>query len=758
MAQYIPEELKDKEDINIFIVPDSVETLGLIGRANKHNAKEIVAIAGSRGKTTLKEMIFQLMEPFANISRSPRSYNSKIGVPLSLWQIPENTDLALIEAGVSMKGEMAHLEELIKPDTVIFTNIGEAHANGFESKKEKAGEKVRIAEGENVKTIIYTPDDINLKETIENISGNKNIIRWSLKDDKVELYITLNNQKGESNPELEYIWKEERHDIPVILDKPYDLENIAAALAFMLKEGIGHELIADRFKKLHRIKTRLNVSQGINGCSIIQDSYTSDLSSLLPAIDFMKRRKMPMQSMTLILSDLYHQGNEIDSTYREVAKIIAQTGIKKIIGVGESLKKYSHLFPSNSEFYKSTDDLLSHISASDFNDEIILLKGAPQYEFEKIYKLLEAKKHETVLEVNLDAMLRNYNYFRSLVPHTTGLIAMVKAFGYGVGSYEIAKTLQDAGASYLAVAALDEGIDLRENGISMPIMVMNPRSASYRALFNHRLQPVIYSKSMLKDLINDAKKYGLGEYPVHLKLDTGMHRMGFEEKDLKELAVLLKECDNIKVASVFSHLATADCPDMDSFTLRQLERFDSMSQFLIEELGYPVKRHILNSSGIIRFPAWHYDYVRLGIGLYGANTLPEEIEPRLSCVATLRSVIICIREVEPGEAVGYSRKGTINKKSRIATLPIGYADGIDRRFGNGAIKVLVNGKAAPTIGNICMDATMIDVTDIECNEGDTVEIFGEKIDISYLADTLSTIPYEILTSVSPRVKRVYYRE
>lgn len=764
VVEYLPDEISKLEDGNFFIVPDSIEALREIGKSHRFRAKEIVAITGSRGKTTLKEMIFQLMEPLKLISRSPRSFNSKIGVPLSLWQISNKTDIALIETGISKKDEMLQQVQTIEPHTVIFTNIGEAHSGGFSSLKEKTAEKALLASGKSVKDVIYCKDNSLLDEIIKNIINKedqgKNLIRWSIKDRDVELFIEL---KGN---QLNYVWDKKTYSFKVVPEKEYDLENIAGALAFMLKEEVDHKIIQERFRNLSRIKTRLNVSDGVNGCSLIIDSYTSDLSSLLPAIDFMARRKRPDQTSTLIISDLHHEGADQEETYRGMSKIVQQTGIEKFIGIGKNLSEHRSLFPVNSEFYETTQEFLKQLTASDFNDEIILLKGSGEFNFEKILERLESKKHETVLEVNLDAIQRNYNYFRSHLPSTTGVIAMVKASGYGAGSYEIAKTLQDAGASYLAVAALDEGIDLRHNGITMPIMVMNPRAANYRALFNHRLQPVIYSMSMLNDLRKQAKKYGVGEYPVHIKLDTGMHRMGFLPDELEELKSILCSLQNIKVASIFSHLATADCLDMDKYTLRQLQRFEDMSSEIMKVLSYHVDRHILNSAGILRFPQYHYDLVRLGIGLYGANTLPPEIEKPLSPVSTLRSVIINIREIEgpqegnleSDEAVGYSRNGKINRRSRIATIPIGYADGMNRKFGNGNVKLWIDGHLVPTIGNICMDATMLDVTDVYCKEGDSVEIFGENISVQALADTLDTIPYEVLTSISPRVKRIYYRE
>lgn len=752
VCQYIPEDFPKTHEANLLIVPDTIKALSYIGSLHRGNAREIVAITGSRGKTTVKELIFQLMEPLKEISRSPRSYNSKIGVPLSLWQIPEHTDIAIIEAGISRKGEMPPLSATISPDTVIITNVGEAHAAGFGSLQEKTEEKCLLASGSSVQTVIYPMDNPLISQTLNGITEGKNLIGWSSKNPATDVYIRENGDG------ISYTWKNVNYSLPVKIEQPYDLENFAGALTFMLKEEISPETIQERVKNLQKINTRMNVSEGINGCTVILDSYTSDISSLQPAIDFAKRRKMPWQSFTLIISDPHHEVSSLKDTYKEISNIAERNGVNKLIGIGKNFIEHSNLIIGNTEFFSDTKTFLKRMSLSDFSNEMILLKGSGEYGFEKIFEQLEARKHETVLEVNLDALLRNYNYFRSHVPSTTGVIAMVKASGYGAGSYEIAKTLQDAGASYLAVAALDEGVDLRRNGITMPIMIMNPRATDYKALFDNRLEPVIYSSGMLDTFLHEVEKFGKEENRIHLKLDTGMHRMGFTSEQIPALCEKLHNNSKIKVATIFSHLATADCLDLNDYTHRQLRLFNEMSERITDSLSYPVKRHILNSAGILRFPEYHYDYVRLGIGLYGANTLPPEIEQPLSVVSTLRSVIICIREVVEGEAVGYSRKGEIKTKSRIATVPIGYADGMNRKFGNGGAKVFVNGKYAPTIGNICMDAMMIDVTGIDCDEGDSVEIFGENVKLQLLADTLDTIPYEVLTSVSPRVKRVYYRE
>ena len=755
VVEYVPEAMQRVKDINLFIVPDSKKALMEVGRQHRSYASEVVAITGSRGKTELKEILYNVLEPDFKISRSPRSWNSKIGVPLSLWQIEEGSDISIIEAGISQKGEMSNLAKSIDPNVVIFTNIGDAHSQGFASMLDKAKEKALLAKGNNVNAIIYPKDSILLDEAISNFSNGKKVISWSLNNKNADLYIEIKKKGPGEDTVLEYIWQKRKYQFKVELKEEFDIDNISSALAYYLYKGLDHKNIESRLSHISKISTRLNVAEGVNNCSIIIDSFTCDFSSLLPAIDFMLRRKMPSQTKTLILGDLKNMDEE---EVKKIATLVKETGINKFIGIGEKLTSFSFLFPKNSFFFKNTDDFLKNLSLSDFHNEILLVKGDQDLGFKRIGRILEAKKHETVLEVNLDSIIRNYNYFRSKVPLSTGIIAMVKAWGYGAGSYEIAKTLQDAGASYLAVAVLDEALDLRKNGITMPIMIMNPKASDYRLLFQHRLEPVIYSFSMLETLINEAKRNSFDDYPVHLKLDTGMHRMGFEKHEISLLTNILKKEHNIKVKTIFSHLATADCLDMDEFTKRQLRLFDSISKEIIEGLNYNIKRHILNSAGILRFPEYHYDFVRLGIGLYGANTLPKNLEKPLSVVSTLRTVVICIREVKQGEAVGYGRKGLAKENKRIATIPVGYADGLNRRLGNGNISVFINNHRVPTIGNICMDATMIDVTGIECSEGDEVEIFGENVPLQDLADILDTIPYEILTSVSPRVKRVYYRE
>ncbi len=740
VVESLPASASGMPEASWIIVPDTLKALQKVGAMGCRNASSVIAITGSRGKTTLKEWLFQLLSPSLNVSRSPRSYNSQIGVPLSLWGIRPGSDVALIEAGISKVGEMDSIARCIAPDTVVITNVGDAHAQGFSSREEKIREKVSLASGDSVKRVIFCADDPEVEAEVISQCSGKDLVGWHRADIPVDPF-------GDEfrNKEI----------------KDWEIENAGHAIAVARSLGVSESEIRKRLKKLHRIGTRLNVSEGVNDCLVIHDSYTSDQSSLAPALDFMKRRLAPGSKETLIVSDLLHEADSSDEAISSMAGLLKMSGVKRLIGVGPGMKKGAPILASvveESAFFDTTEELLASLSTSDFCNETILLKGAPEFEFGRISQLLEARTHETVLEVNLDAVVRNYNYFRSKLPAGTGLVAMVKASGYGAGSYEIAKTMQDCGAAYLAVAVLDEGIDLRRRGITMPVMVMNPKVVNYRQMFANRLEPEVFSMPMLLDVVKEAEKYGMKDYPVHIKLDTGMHRMGFVEEELPEVMRILNSTDSVRIASAFSHLATADCLDMDDYTLAQLQRFDRFTNYMLSQSPRPFLRHVLNSAGILRFPEYHYDMTRLGIGLYGVNTLPPEVEAPLSVVSTLRTVIIAIRDWKKGESIGYARRSILERDSRIATIPIGYADGMKRHFGRGNITVKVNGKDAPTVGNICMDACMIDVTGIDCKEGDVVEIFGPSASVYRLSDLLDTIPYEILTSVSPRVKRVYFRE
>lgn len=741
-------------------VDDTLAALQKEGASHRQYAREVVAITGSRGKTTLKEWMFQLLSPLRKIVRSPRSYNSRIGVPLSLHEIRPDTELAIIEAGVSEAGEMELLRKMIRPDTVIITNLGHDHDEGFADMTEKAREKMSLALG--AKRVIYPDDNPYLHraaEELKRLSPETELIGWTEKNPEGRYYVSR-----QEDGTIEYNLEEkERGSLPAPSVSRADFENSVSAFLYMMSDPELSMWTRRRFAKLEPVGTRLQVVEGANGCSVIEDSYTSDFSSLGPVLDFMKRRASSDRRLTVILSDPDREGGDPADEYREMARLLENKGIDRVIGIGEEIGRHRNLFgfAAESLFYNDTGSFLDSMTAADFMDEIILLKGAPRFGFEEIVHILEARTHETVLEVNLDAVVENYNTYRSRLPRDTGMICMVKADAYGAGSAEIASVLQDCGAAYLAVAVIDEGIALRKRGITMPIMVMNPRVSSYATMFNYDLEPEIYSFTMLEDVIREAEKRNRVSYPIHIKLDTGMHRTGFIESELPALMERIEGQSAVSLRTVFSHLATADCPDMDAYTLGQIERFERMTDYMLEYKrsrgSGTFRRHILNSAGILRFPQYHFDLARVGIGLYGARILPPDIQPDPAVVSTLRTVIINVREYEPGEAVGYARKGVISVPTKVATIPIGYADGMNRRFGNGAVKVRVKGHECPTIGNICMDACMIDVTGVDVREGDAVEIFGTSMPVEELAEAGGTIPYEILTSISPRVKRVYSR-
>ena len=758
VVTHIPEGMEDKADANFLIVDDVVQALQRIATRGDSFPGHLLAITGSRGKTTLKEWLYQLMEPLGGVSRSPRSYNSQIGVPLSMWGLDREAPLGIIEAGISRVGEMERLAPIIAPDTVIITNISDPHSDGFADDVEKAREKCILASRPETKVVIYGKDYSLISQALDETAPDKRRITWSYADRDADVFITRVEEK-DGDAVLKYAYNGAKHELRAPLHSEADYENAANALTFMLYRGVAPDVIAGRFRDLRKIGTRLNVSEGVNNCMLIRDSYTSDYSSLRPALHFARRRQPADHGLTLIMSDLKHEAADPAEVYRRLEQLVRSAGVSRFIGIGPDLCRCSDLFGRTAEFYTDVNDFLNHRSASDFVNETILLKSSPEADFNLIEAMLEARSHETVLEVNLDSIVSNFNYYRrKLPPESRGIVCMVKASGYGAGSYEIARTLQECGAAYLAVAVLDEGIELRDKGITMPIMVMNPRVANYKVMFANQLEPEIYSMSMLEDVIREADKNGVRKYPVHIKLDTGMHRMGFVGEELPALMARLSQTDAVEVRSVFSHLCTADCLDQDEFTELQLKRFREWSDYIVERSPNHVLRHVLNTAGMQRYPEHHYDMARLGIGLYGIRPVEEKDEEPLAVVSTLRTVVCAVHEWPAGDTVGYGRWGKLTRPSRIATIAIGYADGMNRHFGRGNINVMINGCEVPTIGNICMDACMIDVTDIECKVGDAVEIFGPEMPVERLSDLLDTIPYEILTSVSPRVKRLYYRE
>lgn len=755
VVEKVPDGLAGMVDTNFLVVADVREALHRIARSHRGRFDlPVIGITGSRGKTTLKEWLYRLLQPGLRIVRSPRSYNSQIGVPLSVWEVNRESELGIFEAGISMPGEMDALREIIRPTIGVLTNIGPEHADGFASRREKCDEKLKLFTG--CDTLIYRIDDADVNASLEASGITARRLGWSSSDPAAPVKVSIEECEASTAVTVAFDGKSSRAVIP--FTDTASVENAVAAQIVLMLLGVDAGDIAARMAALTPVGTRLNVIEGVNNCMLIFDAYTGDYHSLSPALDFMQRRVTADRRSTLILSDVMHETMTPENLYSNISHLIKQKGIHRFIGIGEEISAHNRFFSGNVRFYRSTDEFLAAVTPEDFHDELILIKGADRFNFNRLSDILEARQHETVLEVNLDAIVHNFNNFRSRIKPTTGIVAMVKASGYGAGSYELAKTLQSQGAAYLAVAVADEGMDLRKAGITMPIMVLNPKVVNYTTLFSHNLEPEIYSFDILDEIVREGARHGVRNYPVHIKLDTGMHRLGFLEGDMPRLIEVLKAQDVISPRSVFSHLAAADSPEMDDYTGQQFEIFSRCCDTLQAGFSHHILRHILNSTGITRFPEYQYDMVRLGICLYGIPTLPDRSQGDLQPVSTLRTVIIAIKEWEAGTTIGYNRRGVLCRRSRIATIPIGYADGLNRHLGNGHATVLVNGHRCPTVGNICMDICMIDVTGVDCGVGDEVEVFGRGISVMELADTLGTIPYEVLTSVASRVKRVYYRE
>lgn len=744
---------------NFLIVKDSVVALQDIAAYHRRKFDiPVIAITGSRGKTTVKEWLYQLLGDDGTVLRSPRSFNSHIGVPLSLWELDSESSLGIFEAGVSRKGEMQSLNRMIGPTIAVITNIGHEHDEGFSSAEEKAKEKVILTRG--AEYVVYNKDNPILQNAIESYCcGARNKFSISRNDSNASLYVRAIEITDKAT-RIVYLFNGTEYSVTVPYIDEESIDNALTSLGVLSALGLDYDKIVHRMANLQRVDTRLRVLEGVNDCLLLVDGYTSDLHSLSPALDFMTRRLTDSRSCTLIMSDLVHEKSDVAALYQDVATLLKRKGVSRVIGIGEEISHYSKYFSGNVSTFPTVKNFLHSMSTSDFSKELILIKGSPAFNLSHICTFLEARQHETVLEVNLDCLMSNYNFFRSFLKKETGIVAMVKASGYGAGSYELAKTLQSRGASYLAVASHDEGVDLRKAGITMPIMVLNPKVVNYPALFTYSLEPEIYNLDVLEEIIREGAKCGVTNYPVHIKIDSGMHRLGFLKEDIPQLLDILGSQHVVVPQTIFTHLAAADDPAEDDYTLHQIEYFSECADKI--QLNYPnhkILRHVLNSTGIVRFSQYQMDLVRLGIGLYGIPVLADNSMSELRPVSSLHSVIISIKEWPSGTTIGYNRRGVLQRPSRIATLPIGYADGLDRHLGNGNVDFWIHGKRCPTVGNICMDLCMIDITDCpEAKLGDRVEIFGNHISAVEIADILGTIPYEVLTSVSSRVKRVYFRE
>lgn len=752
----LPEDIQNYPEANFLRV---VNTRAALQRLAERHREEydipIVGITGSNGKTMVKEWLYQLLSPDIFVTRSPRSYNSQVGVPLSLWLLDEHTQVGVFEAGISQPGEMQTLHDIIQPTIAVLTNLGAAHQENFESMEAKCREKLILAH--DSKAVVFNDDDGMVNRILDEKQYPGTRLSWSTTNEKAT-YFVESIKKGDTQTTitLRHSNTSTSYTIPFIDDA--SIRNSITTYIVALHLGVKEETLATRMGGLEPVAMRLEVKEGRNGCTLINDSYNSDINSIDIALDFMSRRPDHRgRHRTLILSDISSMENATNTVFQEISSLATTRGVEKFIGIGKALCDHSEDIAIEEKYFFSTVDafIQSDVFHS-LHDEVILLKGARRFGFDKITELLVQKVHETTLEVNLNALVKNLNWYRSFLKPTTKLVCMIKADGYGAGAVEIAKTLQDHRVDYLAVAVADEGATLRRNGITANIMVMNPEMTAFKTIFDYDLEPEIYSFRLLEAMIKAAEKEGVTDHPVHIKLDTGMCRLGFNPKeDMPRLIDRLRHQNAVIPRSVFSHFVGSDSDGFDAFSARQYQLFIEGSDQLQAAFSHKILRHIDNSAGIEHFPERQMEMCRLGIGLYGVNPLTNEI---INNVSSLKTTILQIRSIKAGETVGYSRKGKLERDSMIAAIPIGYADGLNRHLGNRHCHCLVNGKEAEYVGNICMDVAMIDVTDIDCQEGDSVEIFGDHLPVTVLSDALDTIPYEVLTGISNRVRRVYFQD
>ena len=758
IQEHYAEGTNGMKDANFLIVPSPLAALQRLAERHRDEFNlPIVGITGSNGKTMVKEWLYQLLLPSQKIVRSPRSYNSQIGVPLSVWLLNEQTEVGIFEAGISQPGEMYALRDIIQPTIGVLTTLGPAHQENFRSMEEKCMEKLELMH--DTEAMVYPSDNDIVSRCIRRMNYKGEKISWSMCDEQAAFFVkevkSLNAELSVPRSQITYIWQGEENCYTIPFIDEASIENSITCAAVALHMGLNPGQLADRMPKLEPVAMRLEVKQGQRGCVIINDSYNSDVNSLDIALDFMNRREAAKK--TLVLSDIYQTGTTPEALYAQVSELAVKRGIDKFIGIGPELSAQADKIQiADKSFFADVPHFLSSEAFAGLRNELILLKGARNFGFDLITEQLEQKVHETILEVNLNAVVENLNYYRSFLKPDTKMVCMIKADGYGAGAVEIAKTLQDHRVDYLAVAVADEGVTLRKAGITANIMIMNPEMTAFKTMFDYDLEPEVYSFRLLDALIKAARKEGITGWPVHIKFDTGMHRLGFDPvDDIFKLIDRLKHQTAIIPRSVFSHFVGSDSDGFDEFSAKQFALFQEGSEKLQAAFSHHILRHMDNSAGIEHFPERQMDMCRLGLGLYGVDPRDNRV---LHTVSTLKTTILQMRHVPKGDTVGYSRKGTIERDSVIAAIPIGYADGLNRHLGNRHCYCLVNGQKAEYVGNICMDVAMIDVTDIPCQEGDQVEIFGENLPVTVLSDTLDTIPYEIMTGVSNRVKRVYFQD
>lgn len=731
-------------DVVVFKVQDTLLALHQLTQLHRSQFKlPVIGITGSKGKTIVKEWLNFLLNDSFSVIKNPKSYNSQVGVPLSVLALTNEHTLGIFEAGISTTNEMIHLESMIKPTIGVMTSLTDEHQEGFDSLEEKLSEKVKLFR--NCETVIC-----NYELNIGQWLTTTNLLTWSFTSPAADLFVSVDN--GILTAKYKDV---AAFEIKIPIHDDFSVQNIVSCILVLLHFEYQVKDIQKRIEELYPIELRLQVKKGINNCSVIDDAYNADYQSLIIALDFLEKHKSS-GSKTVVLSDLFANGFDEAQLYQKVYDLLASYQITKLVCIGERLSHYMRGL-DNSWFFNTTDEFLHKIALQDFDQETILVKGARGFRFDKIVSLLEEKTHETVLEINLTAIRHNLNFYRSKLETDTKIMVMVKAFGYGNGSFEIAKLLAHEKVNYLGVAFADEGIELRKSGVTTPIIVMNPEIGAFAAMIAYDLEPEVYSVKELNAFVKVARERNCYQYPIHIKLETGMHRHGFMSNDLDELIAVLCGNNVVEVKSVFSHLSSSDMPEYANFTLEQIKLFTCNADQLCTHLKIEPIRHILNTSGIYHFPEFQMDMVRLGIGLYGVGNDEKEMT-KLQNVSTLKTRIMQVKEIGVKESVGYGRKFRSERKTRVATVPIGYADGLHRSWGNGVGYVLVHGQKATIIGSICMDMLMIDVTDINCTEESEVIIFGKNLPVTIIASQIKTIPYEILTSISQRVKRIFYEE
>ncbi|ADX67710.1 bifunctional UDP-N-acetylmuramoyl-tripeptide:D-alanyl-D-alanine ligase/alanine racemase [Weeksella virosa] len=753
LVSSIPAQPKD--GANYLLVQDVLVALQMLAKHHRQRfTLPLFGITGSNGKTVVKEWLYQLLWNEYNIARSPKSYNSQLGVPFSVLLIDEHNDLGIFEAGVSQPNEMQALRCILQPTTAILTNIGSAHLENFLDRRSLALEKIQLLEA--AQEIIYPADDELIEELISSnpVFDSKRRITFGKSDKatvQLKQYQTIN---GQSSIDIEISGVLFNIIIPFTDQASIQNALICCASIYSLNKNLND--YKSKFEKLLPIEMRLEIKEAINNSILINDAFNSDLISLKNALDTLAQQSR--ERKVLVLTDILQSKLADKELYQKTAELVNPYHFTEIVLIGEKISAYKKLFKSYVRAFSSTDDFLRHIQHENIHNEVILLKGSRIFQLEKISDYIEKKSHDTVLEINLEHLEHNIQTYRSLLKPETKIMAMVKANSYGIGSFEIANVLQQMKVNFLGVAIADEGKELRKAGISTPIIVMNPEQHSYATVIDYQLEPEIYTARVLQLFLQKLQEKQISQpFPIHIKLETGMNRLGFKPNQLDELIEILRSTNLVYVRSIFSHLATADIPTEKDYAQQQFGVFNSSYHYITDKIGYYPIKHILNSPGIVAYPQHQYDMVRLGIGMYGYCEYSDFMQ-KLENVVQFKTVISQINEIEKGETVSYGRRFTAERHSRIATLPVGYADGIRRSLGYGNAKVNINGQLAATVGTICMDMMMVDVTDIDCKAGDEVIIFGENPSLSKFAEWMQTIPYEVLTSISSRVQRVYYQE